>query len=220
MAKRLFIIAWIAVVIATFILACLPVAMTSLLVYDWLGYGFAVVIFGWLTYATARSWRLSFLVQPAATRKIHAVPRRFGMGTLLVVSLAFGGLSMLLRWVQPPPVAVFLVLLYVMLIGLLQFLLHGAPRQASMIAGAFFVLVFGLGSEMYSNFSMTLGLSDMMFHAAGWVLGGAIAGYITGVLIGTVFMTMSGAEALFLLRSGRRADARPSRPETHLSPPL
>ena len=68
-------------------------------------------------------------------------PRRFGIGTLLVVTTMFGVLFAGLQALGCPPIVFFLALLFFTAVGLGQAFLFGGkhPRRASVIVGAVFV---------------------------------------------------------------------------------
>src|SRR6266478_1498195 len=73
----------------------------------------------------------------------YCVPRRFGIGTILVVTTAFAGLLAFLRWFGAPPQAVGFLLGYISLVGLGQAVLFRGcrPRLASIATGSVCMLL-------------------------------------------------------------------------------
>ena len=122
------------------------------------------------------------------------VPRRFGVGTLLLITTLYALLFALLRALNAEPLAFFLIALFFTLVGLGQMLLfHGQrPRRASILVGACFpAAVFipvwlariALGAT-YARFPMSRLLEGLFWET----LGGAVCGYLAGMLIAAVFL--------------------------------
>src|SRR5689334_11090036 len=64
---------------------------------------FAASVSIWLVVIGWRIWQLSWgaaRVSAVAGRKVYSFPRRFGMGTLLVLTLVFGALSAYFRFLE------------------------------------------------------------------------------------------------------------------------
>src|SRR5687768_15244455 len=74
-----------------FYLAKLPVSRTGALVYDGARFAFSAMVLGWLLYATGMAWRNSLTSrrQLRGGTEVYSVPRRFRLGTLFVITLAF-----------------------------------------------------------------------------------------------------------------------------------
>jgi hypothetical protein len=133
--------------------------------------------------------------QPLPPRTHEAgVPRRFGVGTLLLITTLYALLFALLRAFHASPVTFFLIALFFTAIGLGQMLLfHGQrPRRASILVGAFFPAALAipvwlariaLGTP-YARFSMSRLLDGLFWET----LAGAICGYLAGMLIAAVFL--------------------------------
>lgn len=135
------------------------------------------------------------------------VPRRFGIGTILVVTTAFGLLLSLLQALGAPPGVVWFVIVFVSLVGLGQMLLFGAkqPRKASIFVGMIglplmtaVTLVFfsPRGIHVDEEFCMT-------FAAA---IFGAGFGYLAGGVVAGVFLIMDGVEQALAELRGRAAE--------------
>src|SRR5262245_20075721 len=66
---------------------------------------FASFVFTWMLLIIIKAWQLSHAPVPLevqAGRRIYSFPRRFGLGTLLVITLVFGALSAYFRWLEWP----------------------------------------------------------------------------------------------------------------------
>lgn len=123
------------------------------------------------------------------------VPSRFGVGTLLVVTAAYGLLLTLLRslldW-DPRAIAWFIV--FVSLVGAGQMLLFGSrrPRQASLITGAIALPVIAiLTFVIHGGHSPPDALTCSLCSA---ILFGAPAGYLAGGVVAGVFLVMDAVQ--------------------------
>src|SRR5262245_42451562 len=130
-----------AAVLAAFVLfcfACIPISRTTALVYDASRYGFALLVFALVIIQSLRIWFLTYrqgFVRPWLQFKTYAVPKRFGIGALLIVIVAFAVFSALLRASTLEAYQTFVMLAFACVIAATQFLFHLAPRRASMIGG-------------------------------------------------------------------------------------
>lgn len=130
------------------------------------------------------------------------VPRRFGIGTLLVVTAAYGALLAVLRAMDWHRGVIAAFVGFISLIGLGQMLLFHArrPRKASIVTGAVCVplvqLLIVLSREGREWFDPQgwLDAATML----GWILllipHGAIAGYLAGGIVAGVFLIMDAVE--------------------------
>lgn len=182
--------------VIAFYCAVMPVSRYGALVYDVSRFGFAAIVFGRLVFVVRNGWRRSKRLlreRSAAKRNVSSVPRRFGLGTLFVIVLAFALMSAIARWLELGPLAAIFVLAFVVSIGAFQALLDQVPRQASMAAGALyfppvFMVLVTINKPAYVS---STPLADLAFHAACWSLGGAVVGYGTGTLVAGVFLIRS-----------------------------
>jgi hypothetical protein len=192
--------------------SCIPISGTTALVYDASRYGFALLVFSLVIFQSLRIWFLTYrqgFVRPWLSFKTYAVPQRFGIGTLLIVIVAFAIFSALLRVSTMEPYQAFVLLAFACVIAALQFVFHLAPRRASMIGGGCFLLILAYAEWLTSAPSRRIAQpAEIAFLAALWVVIGAILGYLTGSLIGMIFMLMAVADRLL----GRR-DEDGSSPE-------
>jgi hypothetical protein len=143
-----------------------------------------------LSFFTARSG--SSLVpmsrSPPPPPPVYAVPRRFGVGALLILMAAFGGLFAILR-ANDAPVGVYIFLgLEAVVVGLAQMRFGESPRLASMVSGALLL--------PFSMLVATLVVGRSPFDAAVFDIGaivilipvGAALGYLTGALMSGCFL--------------------------------
>lgn len=124
------------------------------------------------------------------------VPRRFGIGTLLVVTAAYGALLALLRAMDWHRGVIAVFVGFISLIGLGQMLLFraGRPRKASIVTGAvcfpivqlFFFLPLAVRSWDHAGTELLLLLYSTLF--------GAAAGYLAGCVVAGVFLIMDAVE--------------------------
>jgi hypothetical protein len=134
---------------------------------------------------------------------IYSVPRRFDLATIFVVTLAFSLLFGAMKAISFPPIASAMVAGFISLVGAAQALLYGGiqPRKASIIAGAgIYSLAIAAawivsGPRMYAT-------TGLLISASFTIAGGAMLGYLAGVIIGGVFLV---ADKLRTLLSRRQA---------------
>ena len=161
---------------------------------------FAGSMFGWLVLLAVKVWLKSRSAQPDWRDRgvtTYSFPRRFGLGTLLIVTLAFGILTALCRWFEWPAWLVLGILLFFGLVSAAQFALDRAPREASVLtgsvvlAGCFFALRAANDQRMAWFTSL-----DVVFFVATCAFFGGLVGYCTGTLVGSVFMFMAGVSSV------------------------
>jgi hypothetical protein len=130
--------------------------------------------------------------------RVYSVPRRFGLSTLLVVTVAVGILSAIFRWLQLPADAALIVLFFIGVVSSAQFIFNRAPRLASILAGAIFFVLFAAATQLFAGSQPSLySDSELIEMIVGCSIWGALWGYLTGVAIGSLFMLIAGARAIF-----------------------
>ena len=122
------------------------------------------------------------------------VPRRFGIGTILIVTAAYGVLLAILRIAHWDAAAIFWALGFISAVGLGQMLLFNAkrPREASIVTGAailpVIVLVWSASVNHYEP------VASICCGIVCSVPFGAIAGYLAGGMVAGVFLIMDAVE--------------------------
>ena len=160
------------------------------------------------------------LVDPVAglphTDEPFGVPRRFGIGTIMIITAAFGVLLSLLQALGAPPWVVWFVVIFVSLIGVGQMLLFGArrPRRASIITGAVCLPLMTLATLSLAGPRGLDREAPCACFAA--VLFGGGFGYLAGGVVAGVFLIMDAIEQVLGRASPRnafmpRSPAPPSR---------
>jgi len=194
--------------VTSFFFSLASINEAGLLTYDLSRLTFATAVFCSVFFETGRAFYVSFgegRRESAGSEKLYSVPRRFGLGTLLVVTLAFGVLSTAMRWVQWQPVVILVALAFIGVVGFFQFVLDRAPRQASQIAGIlFFTLPTGVVALVERKYLFTISLPDCAYYAAWWTVAGALVGYCAGVAVGVIFMMLAGLRWIITTWSGHR----------------
>ncbi len=117
------------------------------------------------------------------------VPRRFGIGTLLVVTVAYALLFALLKTLQIPVIPFATIVGFVTLIGLGQAVLFRGqqPRRASYLTGAGIWLLLSL---VFRWSLLTPGAAVGILVEA--IAFGGMFGYVAGCLIAGVFLVFHG----------------------------
>jgi trans-aconitate 2-methyltransferase len=188
------------VAVVAFFCATMPVSRYGVVAYDVSRFGFAAILFGRLIWVVHHGWRRSkhLLREQSVAKRVASVPRRFGLGTLFVVTLAFALASATMHWLKLDALPAVMVLMFVAFIGALQAILDQVPRQASMVAGALFFPPVFMTMVIFDNPGYVSGttLADLAFHAACWSVGGGVIGYGTGTLVAGVFLVMKWCSGL------------------------
>jgi hypothetical protein len=124
----------------------------------------------------------------AKPAKIYSVPRRFDLATIFVVTLAYSLLFGAMKALNFPPIASAIVAGFISIVGAAQAFLFGGkqPRTASIISGA---LIYSLAIAASWIASRPFYATPALLIPASFVIaGGAMLGYLAGVIIGGVFL--------------------------------
>jgi hypothetical protein len=125
--------------------------------------------------------------QPPA--KIYSAPRRFDLATIFVVTLAFALLLGFMKAFSFPPATSMAIAGFILLVGIGQALLFGGkqPRTASLIVGAATYAIAMLAAWMISG-PRLYDEGTILIMMTYTIVGGAILGYLAGVMVGGVFL--------------------------------
>ncbi len=129
--------------------------------------------------------------------KQAGVPRRFGIGSSMVVTAAFALLFMLLKLAEAPFFAYVVYTGIIVIVGISQAVLFGGqnPRMASVVTGASIGLLAAIFiPALESSPRLHNSFLSFPFAAIFGAIGGAIYGYIAGLLIAGVFLLMDMAD--------------------------
>jgi hypothetical protein len=151
--------------------------------------------------------------------KAFGVPRRFGMATILVLTLAYAVLLAAMNVLVSTSLGgrrelAVGVVLFVTAIGACQMLMHRGtrPRSASIQAGCLLGLAIGLFGPFIASFFSPIMIGEVVAAAVcaapfGFVFGG-LMGYVAGGLVAGVFLIMDGVDrALYGDRNARGVTA-------------
>jgi hypothetical protein len=150
--------------------------------------------------------------QPAR-QEIACVPRRFGVGTLLVVTGAYAALITALKALDAPTEVIVWTCLYLTGIGVAQMV--SGPRKAriaSIIVGSALLLTTFLALELYYHRYHgwpPLSAPDVCFGLACVVISAPLLGAMGGVLVAGVFLLMRYADALIHRAKHAEQDEEP-----------
>lgn len=145
--------------------------------------------------------------------KPYGVPRRFGVGTILIVTAAYGVLLAILRLAGWPPGYILWALAFISVVGLGQMFWFGSkrPREASIVTGAVvlpvFLLVWSAGVNHYEP------LASICCGLVCSVPFGGTAGYLAGGVVAGVFLIMDAVEQALDRAFPRPAHAKELGPE-------
>ncbi len=122
----------------------------------------------------------------------YRVPRRFGVGTALVVITLFAVLCAGVKWIGAAPELLVFYCSFVVLVSGAQMTLEKSPRLASVMAGAVFFPLSAWGGSLLQG-----GLDNRLLRQAVdnqdffWlVVMGGLLGYVGGVLLASLFMLL------------------------------
>jgi hypothetical protein len=147
--------------------------------------------------------RIAASPQSDEPMKIYSAPRRFDLATIFVVTSAYAALFAGMTALNFPPIASGAVAGFVTLVGLAQALLFRGrqPRLASVL----------VGTAIYSLAALAIWLASgqrryptalVLLAGTYSIIGGAILGYLSGALIGGVFLIADVLRGRFGRRDG------------------
>ncbi len=134
---------------------------------------------------------------PTNDNRQAGVPRRFGIGSIMVVTAAFALLFYVLKFAQQSIQTCAFVTGFVAVVGISQAVLFGGrrPREASIIAGCVYLTVSAaIQYEYFDVRSRDHYLISLEIVILFGMLIGIVSGYLTGILIGGVFMFIEAAK--------------------------
>jgi len=143
--------------------------------------------------------------------EIASVPRRYGAGTLLVITTAYALLFAGFKAFDADQIWWVATAIFLTGIGIAQMIAGPSKaRGASMIAGAILLPLLMIGAGMYYDASS--GQSpfrrDFLLPVCGGLLGVPL-GYAGGVLVGGIFLLMRYADAVISRMRRPKAEEEP-----------
>jgi hypothetical protein len=131
--------------------------------------------------------------------ELYCMPRRYGIGTLLVISTFYGCLIAALQAINAPWQMVLWCCLLFLVVGLFQMFSRPAlARWASILAGVLFMFVFGLLIGLL--YSPRITHPGRSFVVVCITVTGPVVGYVAGAVVGGVFLIMDAVERLLRRR--------------------
>lgn len=162
----------------------------------------------------ARSQLRELTSEPSeeCVRTTYAVPRRFGLGTMMLVTFVFGLLFAAFKGLNTPPVVCILITSLLVFVGMLQMVFDKVPRTASAAAGAVsYPLTLFVALLIYKRTSiLSLGFGspvDVGYIVLSHVVIGEMLGYVAGVLVAGVFLVEERLVG-YVFRSNRERHSR------------
>lgn len=131
-------------------------------------------------------------------RNVYAVPRKFGIGTLLVATTFFAMLFGILQWAGARPEHLFFYSAFVVTVSLAQMVFERSPRWASILAGGFYLPLSMLLIPLIQGRPIWRGVAST--SVVEWLLIGLCLGYLGGALIAGTFLTGDFINRTLLLR--------------------
>jgi hypothetical protein len=161
--------------------------------------------FPWATVAQLMSGE-----QPENITRIYSVPRRFDLSTIFVVTLAYSLLFGLMSIATFPPVASLSIGGFITLIAISQAVLFEGkrPRTASLIVGS---LMFGAAvlALWFANGQRIYPAAVFAIVGGYTIAAGAMLGYLSGTIVGGIFLIADKCRNRFGRNHGVRSDGNP-----------
>ncbi len=123
---------------------------------------------------------------PSVVRDIYSAPRRFDLGTIMTVTLAYALMFGFMRFLQTKPLLIVSVGMFITLVGVAQALIFGGnkPRMASMLTGGVLMPVVYLVILTVLDFHVDMAICEVIAFS----IAGVVCGCLAGALVGGVFM--------------------------------
>ena len=137
--------------------------------------------------------------------KTYRVPRRYGIGTVLIVIAAFSVMLGVLRLLGAHPILSCIIIGLFVVVAIAQLIGPESPRKASMIGGALYVLVVGIVLSVMSPGGGVVVLLALIIATPI----GALLGYVAGGLLASIFLCIDAASKL---RNSKASDTSESPP--------
>jgi hypothetical protein len=122
---------------------------------------------------------------------VYAVPRRFGMGTLLIATTLFAMLFAFLQWARARPEELFFYTAFVATVSVAQMIFERSPRWASILAGGFYLPLSMLIIPMVRGRGVWRGTGSIGLIE--WAIMGLCIGYLGGALVAGIFLASDSA---------------------------
>jgi hypothetical protein len=125
----------------------------------------------------------------------YCVPRRFGIGTIMIVTAAYGSLLAAMTYNGVPRIASAGVVVFVSAIGLGQVLLFRGkkPREASILTGVVTLNVMAIAYLIFGP--RTPYLAAVVMSVFPILMVGSLLGYLGGGIVAGVFLVMDLVES-------------------------
>ena len=152
---------------------------------------------------------------PLAAQKggAYRVPRRFGLGTIFVVTSLFCVMFALLRALGAPPAVMIFLGGFFFFIGAMQLVLGRVPRVASIVAGSLFMVLANFIMSFYDQVPIRNNIDTVLTL----LIVGAILGYLGGTLVAGVFLVIDKAEQAIRAKRASSADQQAPQPPADFS---
>jgi hypothetical protein len=141
------------------------------------------------------------LFDPSKTSELYSAPRRFDLATIFVVTAAYSILFGMMSALDFGPAAKISVGLLITVVAASQAFFHDKanPRGISIVTGAITLSVILVMLRIFVRNSVFGPLFIVVVFFG--IIGGAFSGYLSGVLVGGVFLVADALRARFEGRS-------------------
>jgi peptide-methionine (R)-S-oxide reductase len=139
------------------------------------------------------------LTPPAPPQPAVGIPRRFGIGTMMILVAVFAMLFAVMKTLNTPPIVFGAISVFFAGVGLCQVLLFKGknPRRASIVGGMIIYSLFAVIAAIVTGVgARSVGLALSLVLEAGMfgvVLGGPF-GYLAGCVLAAVFLVRKEPE--------------------------
>ena len=139
----------------------------------------------------------------------YRVPRRFGVGTILVVTALFAALCGVIKWTAASPLDLVIYSSFVIVVGGAQMILERSPRLGSILAGTIFLPIALLAAFMMEQSQSASGggrfIPELDAALVFWILAsGAMLGYLGGTVLAGLFLVLDKIQRVVVRRHKSR----------------
>ncbi len=161
--------------------------LQPIVLMDWLWLIVCGLIVGYLSGRLLTGiFAVSDQLRSGCREETYSVPKRFGMGTILMATTLFAILFAVLKWAKASPAELFFFTAFVGTVSVSQMVFDRSPRWASVFCGAIYLPLSVMLSDVVPGRSIVRIFNDYDW----WLIAiyGLLVGYLGGAIMAGIFL--------------------------------